>query len=106
MVENHALFVEVVVPTFLSAHEVVVVPTIADAKVQYGEDFEVILVDYDLDDGKGDAFVRWLRSEGATQPIVAISAHDEGNRRLRLAGAHSVCAKRDFATVEAHLRSR
>ncbi len=55
-VENHAELAEAVVSQFLGGHDVVVVPTIAEAKRRLVDArFDVALVDYDLDDGKGDA---------------------------------------------------
>jgi DNA-binding response OmpR family regulator len=60
-VENHAVFAANVVREFLSRHAVTVVPSIAAARqARVAASFDVVLVDYDLDDGKGDEFVREL----------------------------------------------
>ena len=61
--------------------------------------FDVALVDYDLDDFKGDAFVRRLREMERTTPVVAVSAHDDGNAALVAAGANAICAKGEFAHI-------
>lgn len=90
--------------TFLAAHELVIVPTIAAARAAAeGSDFEAALVDYDLDDGKGDEFVRWARVARPQLPIVAVSARAEGNDELVAAGAEHVCAKINFARLSAVL---
>jgi len=116
-VDNHPAFTATVVATFLSNHEVVIVPTVAGARRALdgtGEalvtPFDAVLVDYDLDDGKGDDLVRWIRSsaDGTTTlmrciPIVAVSARDEGNTALVAAGADAACGKLAFATIESVL---
>ena len=58
-VDNHPEFTSTVIECFLRDDEVVVVPTVTAAKECFhGSWFDVVLVDYDLDDGKGDEFVR------------------------------------------------
>lgn len=102
-VDNHPEFTAVVVATFLAADAVVVVPTIAGAKEQFASaSFDVVLVDYDLDDGKGDELVRWLRATTAVR-IVAVSARDHGNEALVAAGADAVCAKIHFSRIQSVL---
>lgn len=52
-VENHAAFAETVKQKFLSQHFVTVVPTLSAAREKIRANvFDVLLVDYDLDDGK------------------------------------------------------
>jgi len=103
-VENDAVFASVVVAEFLRNHEVVVVPTVAQAidRVQ-AERFAAALVDYDLDDGKGCTVVRALRRLGFRGRIVAVSSHQVGNTALREAGADDVCPKLSFAQISDHL---
>jgi DNA-binding response OmpR family regulator len=83
-VDNHPEFTQTVIAAFLGDHEVRVVATVeaATAALQ-NEVFELALVDYDLDDGKGTAFVNSARGAGYRLPLVAVSARDEGNARLR-----------------------
>ena len=103
-VDNHPEFTTMVVAAFLSAHEVVVVPTIAEARLAIERaTFDVALVDYDLDDGKGDAFVASLRATESSLPVVAVSARSEGNAALMAAGATTTCAKLAFSQIQAVL---
>jgi DNA-binding response OmpR family regulator len=105
-VDNHAEFTATVVDYFLHAHEVVVTPTLVDAKVQFQTTpFDIVLVDYDLDDGKGDELVTWVRSSGSATPLVAVSSEDAGNAALVAAGANVVCAKVDFPKIKDVLKS-
>jgi DNA-binding response OmpR family regulator len=103
-VDNHPEFTATVIASFLREHEVVVVPTIAGAKERFAASaFDVVLVDYDLDDGKGDELVRWLRVTDSGARIIAVSARDRGNEALVAAGANSVCPKIGFARIQAVL---
>lgn len=101
-VDNHAEFTAVVAHAFLATHEVVIVPTVAAARAAAeASTFDVALVDYDLDDGKGDEFVRWIRAVSTQKrlPLIAVSARADGNRALVHAGVDHVCAKADFARI-------
>jgi DNA-binding response OmpR family regulator len=99
-VDNHAEFTATVTRAFLEWHEVNFVPTIASARRALSNHrYDVALVDYDLDDGKGESLVRWARRVGHAIPIVAVSAHEDGNRALVRAGANAVCVKRHFARM-------
>jgi DNA-binding response OmpR family regulator len=108
LVENHREFAAVVVPTFLAEHEVTIVASCSAARAAVTNDtFDVALVDYDLDDAKGDTFVRWLAPK-RTPPVVAISSHEAGNAALLSAGAVAACPKIHFdqiATVLARVRA-
>jgi len=99
-VENHQLFAETVVAQFLARDAVTIVANVFEAfdLIRTGR-FDAVLVDYDLDDFKGDAFVRRLRSSGSTIPIVAVSARETGNAVLVAAGADAVCHKADFRSI-------
>jgi DNA-binding response OmpR family regulator len=100
MVENHTVFARTVVGHFLSDHDVSVVPSVAAAKAILAcESYDAVLVDYDLDDGKGDDVVGWLRARSFGGLIVAISSHEDGNAALVVAGAHAVCSKTKFHTI-------
>ncbi len=53
-VENHQVFAEVVIKQFFVQHHVNVVPTIRKAWEEITQNnYDVVLVDFDLDDGKG-----------------------------------------------------
>jgi DNA-binding response OmpR family regulator len=99
-VENHAQFARLAVRTFLAAHAVTVVPSLADARRALAEGtFEAVLVDFDLDDGKGSELVGALRRNPVRPWVVAASAHEAGNAALREAGADAVCGKLEFARI-------
>ena len=105
-VENHAVFAANVTRQFLSQHVVTVVPSIAAARQARSADiFDLLLVDYDLDDGKGEAFVREVRGQGDRVIIVGVSSHDEGNAALRLAGASAICSKMQFDRIQSVIES-
>jgi DNA-binding response OmpR family regulator len=71
-VENHRVFARTVTAEFLGAHDVVWVASVDEAVHQLDmSDFDALLVDYDLDDGKGDEIVRVAR---ARQPALRIVA--------------------------------
>lgn len=103
-VENHETFVSTVIPLFLAAHDVVVVSSVRDALVKILEGgFDLCLVDFDLDDAKGDEFVRVALERGTSAKMIGVSSHDEGNAKLLAAGAEATCKKTEFAKVPALL---
>ena len=96
-VDNHEVFARIATEQFLDGFEVEIVPTIAEARRRFAaEHFDAVLVDYDLDDGKGDELVRHIRGKAR---IVAVSSHDSGNRALMAAGANASCAKAQFKNL-------
>ena len=93
-VEDHEAFVSAVKRQFLSAHTVSVARSISDARSLWSSDqFDAVLVDFDLPDGKGDEFVREIRADNPNLLIVAVSSHAHGNAALIKAGASIVCGK-------------
>lgn len=99
--ENHAVFAQQVTQQFLRAHCVTVVPSLAAARIALEADsFDLVLSDYDLDDGKGDTFVRECRSAHPRLPVIAVSSHEAGNVALVAAGASAVCSKMDFDRIQ------
>jgi len=104
LVENHEVFATIVVERFLAAHHVTIAPTVQRARdLLASSAFDAALVDYDLDDGKGDELVRHLAAHAPTTRIIGISSHTAGNAALRAAGAHAICAKQDFARIATFL---
>ena len=98
--ENHELFSKIVINQFLSEHTIQVVPTISEACSAFNEsEFDLVLVDYDLDDGKGDTLIKRIREVNTDIKIIAASSHDEGNNALINAGADAVCSKMDFSKI-------
>jgi CheY-like chemotaxis protein len=101
-VENHAVFARLAGRQFLSGHSITVVPSLAEARQALGgQDFDVVLLDYDLDDGKGVSLVPFVRQRPGRPVVIAASAHEAGNEALLQAGADAVCAKARFAMIEA-----
>lgn len=103
-VENHSIFAEQVIRCFLSAHQVTVVSSLVAARGKLAEEtYDVLLVDYDLDDGKGDQLVRELRLAGSTIRLIGVSAREEGNEALSEAGADAVCNKLNFDRIRSFI---
>jgi DNA-binding response OmpR family regulator len=100
-VENHSQFARIATRQFLVGHDVCVVPSLDAAReAMAGNEFEVVLVDYDLDDGKGDELVRELLKKQNGPKVVATSSHEEGNQLLVEAGAHAICSKLRFGRIQ------
>lgn len=105
-VENNSKFVSIVTREFLSNHNVTVVPSIAAALEQLESSrFDVVLVDYDLDDGKGDQLIRKIHTNRLAVKIVAVSSHEQGNTALSESGADAICSKMGFDRIEEVLKS-
>ena len=100
-VENNRSFADVVSKCFLKNHKVIVAETIRKAKAIYPQyDFPIILVDYDLDDGKGTEFLEYINQQPHNRFIIAVSSHKNGNHKLKAAGANCICAKSKFSHIE------
>ena len=100
-VENHAVFAATVVGKFLPRHTVTVVTSLVAAREALALNaFEIVSVDYDLDDGKGDELVCELRSHGTRTVVIGVSSHEEGNTALLRAGASAVCGKAQFDQIQ------
>jgi DNA-binding response OmpR family regulator len=77
------------------------VPSISAAHIAIrAGHFDLLLVDFDLDDGKGAELVQSLRSSGHPIVIIAVSARSEGNDALVKAGANAVCSKMEFDGIQ------
>jgi len=106
-VENHAVFAQTVIREFLPRHQVILVSSLAEARSQLASaHFDVILVDYDLDDGKGVEIVEETRARELPIRVIAVSSRAAGNEALLQAGADAVCSKLDFANIESILGVR
>src|SRR5215831_5985662 len=100
-VENHAIFANQVCQQFLSDHIVRVSPNLSSARDALdSEKYDLLLIDYDLDDGKGDELVSACRVAHPELRIIAVSAHEAGNAALLSAGAQAVCTKMDFDKIQ------
>ena len=101
-VENHPVFAAQVCQQFLPTHVVEVLWSLAAARQALASQaYDLLLVDYDLDDGKGDELVRACRVLHPTLRIIAVSAHEAGNAALLKAGASAVCGKMEFDKIQA-----
>jgi DNA-binding NtrC family response regulator len=99
--ENHAVFAEQVIRQFLAVHRVTVVPSISAARnALTSGNYDLVLSDYDLDDGKGEVFVRECRLSHPELPVIGVSSHDAGNEALLKAGASAICSKMQFDQIE------
>jgi DNA-binding NarL/FixJ family response regulator len=103
-VENHAVFARIAVRQFLADHAVTIVPSLADARrLLENTGFDAVLLDYDLDDGKGVTLLECLAKLPVQPVVVATSAHDAGNEALVAAGADVACPKGRFTEIDAVL---
>lgn len=99
--ENHAVFAEQVTRQFLASHRVSVVPSLSAARSALASGtFDLVLSDYDLDDGKGEEFVRECHTSHPRLPIIAVSSHEPGNAALVRAGAAAICSKMEFDRIQ------
>ncbi len=100
-IENHARFARIASTQFLSAHQVTIVASLQDARnALTNTRFEAVLLDYDLDDGKGTELFETLRELKPQPLIVATSSHHAGNTLLLDAGANALCSKMEFQKIE------
>ena len=100
-VENHEAFAATVTRQLLSGHSITLVPSMESARQSLRDNiFDVLLVDYDLDDGKGDVLVREVRSARSCPVIIGVSSHEPGNAALWRAGASAICSKMDFDQIQ------
>ena len=98
-VENHARFAKLTTQQFLSQHQVTIVGSLHSARAALDQEFDLMLIDYDLDDGKGDELVSELQRRCQRPKIIAVSSHQAGNEKLFQAGADTICEKIKFTKI-------
>ena len=99
--EDNAVFAQLVTRHFLKSHTVTIVPSLALAREALAAGgFDLVISDYDLEAGKGDAFVRECRMIRPLMPIVAASSHEAGNAALLAARASAICSKKEFNHIQ------
>ncbi len=104
-VENHSVFAAQVIPIFLPDHDITLVPSLAEARSAFASTrFDLLLVDYDLDDGKGEELVRDIRANQSRVPIIGVSSHNAGNQALLKTGANAVCSKMNFDKIQIEIQ--
>ena len=100
-VENHAVFADTVTRKFLPNHSVTIAPSLAEARQALAKGrFDLLLIDFDLDDGKGDALAKVVRDKDPHITIIGVSSHEEGNAILRRASANAICSKMQFDQIQ------
>jgi DNA-binding NarL/FixJ family response regulator len=103
-IENHPVFARIAARQFLAAHELTVVPSLAAARLALAAAaFDAVLLDQDLDDGKGASLVAFIHALPARPVVIATSSHEAGNQALLAAGADAVCPKLRFSEIESVL---
>lgn len=99
-VEDNVRFARVAGREFLSGHEITLVPSLQAAREALRAwKFEGILLDFDLEDGKGSELMPDVQVLEPRPFIVAASAHTEGNTALLEAGADTACSKLEFFKI-------
>jgi DNA-binding NarL/FixJ family response regulator len=99
-IENHEIFARIVTGEFLSQHEVTITPTLSQAEtLMEAQEFDLLLVDYDLDDGKGAEIVAAIAKKEPRPKIIAASSRENGNEFLMEAGADAICCKLHFNQI-------
>jgi len=105
-VENHSVFAKQVTSQFLFTHEVTIVPSLLEARqVLSKEKVDLVLVDYDLNDGKGEELIAEISKQFTDLVTIGVSSHDEGNQKMLKAGAKAICSKMNFDRIEAVIES-
>lgn len=99
-VENHEVFAAIVEKEFLFDFDVVRTGTVKDSwDLFLKNEFDLCLVDYDLDDGKGSELIQRIVSCGRKTKIIGISSHERGNQELLKSGAGEICSKMQFSRI-------
>lgn len=99
-VENHTRFARIVTQHFLIGYDVDFATSLQEAREALAcHCFDIVLLDYDLEDGKGAELAEELSTCAKRPVVVAISAHQPGNEAMLNAGADAVCSKMDFAGI-------
>ncbi|MDB6122201.1 MAG: putative two-component response regulator [Pedosphaera sp.] len=104
-VENDEVFAEQVTRLLLFRHEVIIVPSLAEARraLEAGG-YDLLIIDYVLDDGKGTELVTEVRATMPKLPMIGASSHEDGNKALLKAGVNAVCIKKEFNRIEEIIR--
>ncbi len=106
-IENHSTFAKIVVQMFLSDHQIKIVPSmkLALKELELNRDYKVALIDYDLDDCKGNKVALIIKQLYPNIKIIATSSHLKGNNLILKAGADATCPKMDFSNIQSVIKS-
>jgi catechol 2,3-dioxygenase-like lactoylglutathione lyase family enzyme/CheY-like chemotaxis protein len=100
--ESNPRFASVTIKAFLSRHDITLVSNLSAARQELAVGkFDVVLVDYALEDGQGDDLVYDLKAQRNRPVIIATSPLPQGNAALMEAGADAACGKMEFQKIEA-----
>jgi CheY-like chemotaxis protein len=106
-IENHSIFAKTVTQAFLENHQVKVVSSMRSAleELESNDLFDLALIDYDLDDCKGDEVTIKIKQLYPSIKIIATSSHSRGNNLIFNAGANAICEKMDFKKIQSVIDS-
>ena len=106
-IENHLVFAKTVTQAFLADHQVNVVPSMqsALAELESNNLYDLALIDYDLDDCKGDEITLYIKRLYPSIKVIATSSHSKGNNLILNAGANAICGKMNFKKIQSVIDS-
>jgi len=106
-IENHSVFAKTVTQTFLADHQVKIVPSmqLALEELESNIHYDLTLIDYDLDDCKGDEIAIIIKKTYPNIKIIATSSHSKGNNLILNAGANAICGKMNFKYIQSVIDS-
>jgi DNA-binding response OmpR family regulator len=105
-VDDHVRFRTGIIRQCLAAHEVTVASTLVEARARLADGtFDVVLLDYDLPDGKGEELLAEMAGSGRAARVIGFSSRDENNARLLAAGAWAAVGKLQFRQLGDLLKS-
>jgi DNA-binding response OmpR family regulator len=99
------VFSSLVATKFLASHEVRIVNTLRDARLELAAgSFDLILLDDAVNDGRGEELIAEF-PPGDRPMIIGVSAYDDLNADLVRAGADAACGKLQFSQIDSLIRS-
>lgn len=106
-IENHSVFAKTVTKAFLTDHQVDVVPSmrLTLEKLESNNLYDLVLLDYDLDDCKGNEIATKIKQLFPSLKIIATSSHSKGNNLILKAGANAICEKMEFKKIQSVIDS-
>jgi DNA-binding response OmpR family regulator len=82
-VENHSVFANLTSKKLLSDSNVQIALSLTEARKMLKENsFDIILIDYDLDDGKGTELFDNIEFKDGFPIVIGVSAHQASNIAL------------------------
>jgi DNA-binding response OmpR family regulator len=100
-VEHHSIFAPPAMIHFLSAQQATVVPSLSAARANLAADqCDLLSMDYDLADGKGEELVRAWREAGNKILMIGVSAREAGRVALPPAGVNKIGSKMEFNRIQ------